>query len=97
MPNAILNRKQDQLDKDHVHHERNDVHVDADASSCVRCGGFLVSTYCLDLESSSGDRWCRTLRCVQCGELLDPVILHNRRHSLSRLGCQAEWVPQYAE
>lgn len=57
---------------------------DEATSQCQRCGGFLVSYHCLDLENSWGDRWCQTLRCVQCGELVDPIILQNRRRSLSR-------------
>lgn len=41
-------------------------------SRCARCGGFMVEDRCIDLNSNNG------LRCVQCGERLDPVILHNR-------------------
>jgi len=46
---------------------------------CPRCGGLLVTDQCLDLQDDSGqfDFWGR--RCVQCGEVIDPVILQNRR------------------
>ena len=40
---------------------------------CARCGGLMVAEWCQDLSDYSGQR------CVQCGELIDPVILQNRR------------------
>ena len=40
---------------------------------CPRCGGLMVAEWCQDLSGYSGQR------CVQCGELIDPVILQNRR------------------
>ena len=40
---------------------------------CPRCGGLMVAEWCQDLSNNSGQR------CVQCGELIDPVILENRR------------------
>jgi len=42
-----------------------------DAPVCSRCGGFMVTEPCYDF---------RVLRCVQCGDLVDPVILQNRQH-----------------
>lgn len=40
---------------------------------CARCGGFMVDDRSIDFEGND------CLRCVQCGEHLDPVILENRR------------------
>ena len=40
---------------------------------CPRCGGLMVAEWCQDLSNYSAQR------CVQCGELIDPVILENRR------------------
>lgn len=37
---------------------------------CSRCGGLMVAEYVIDLPGH---------RCVQCGEVVDPVILHNRQ------------------
>jgi hypothetical protein len=37
---------------------------------CSRCGGLMVIVQLIDLPAQ---------RCVQCGELVDPVILHNRQ------------------
>jgi uncharacterized Zn finger protein len=47
-------------------------------SSCLRCGGFMVKEVSMDLLNSTGELECVTTRCVQCGDILDPVILRNR-------------------
>lgn len=47
-------------------------------SACLRCGGLMVNHVSLDLWNSSSELECATRRCVQCGDILDPVILHNR-------------------
>jgi hypothetical protein len=47
-----------------------------DASGCHRCGGLMVTEWCSELDSVA---W----RCVQCGELLDAVILQNRKRGLA--------------
>ena len=39
---------------------------------CPRCGGLMVAEWCEDLSDY------RAQRCVQCGEIVDPVILRNR-------------------
>lgn len=39
---------------------------------CSRCNGFMVAEWCEDLSDYTAQR------CVQCGEVIDPVILHNR-------------------
>jgi len=46
---------------------------------CLRCGGLLVNEVSLDLLNGSSELECATKRCVQCGDILDPVILRNRR------------------
>lgn len=40
---------------------------------CERCSGLMVAEWCEDLSDYTA------LRCVQCGEVIDPVILQNRR------------------
>lgn len=53
---------------------------------CLRCGGLLVTEYCIDLLNGTGLD-CPASRCVQCGDVVDPVILRNRRmHSVPRIG-----------
>lgn len=39
---------------------------------CPRCNGLMVAEWCQDLSDH------RAQRCVQCGEIVDPVILRNR-------------------
>jgi hypothetical protein len=48
-------------------------------STCVRCGGLMVNEISMDLMNSTSELECATKRCVQCGDILDPVILRNRR------------------
>ena len=46
---------------------------------CSRCGGLMVAEWCEDLSDYAAQR------CVQCGELIDPVIMQNRRLSSGRI------------
>jgi len=54
-------------------------HVGAEYWSCARCGGLMVSDFCMDLLNSTGELEFAARRCVQCGEVVDPVIQRNRR------------------
>ena len=47
-------------------------------STCARCGGFMVNDSYLDLLNNVGESKFSAKRCVQCGEVVDPVILRNR-------------------
>ncbi len=47
-------------------------------ATCTRCGGLMVQEICLDLSNSTSELECATRRCVQCGDIVDPVILRNR-------------------
>ncbi|MGC3974507.1 MAG: hypothetical protein QM771_09020 [Nitrospira sp.] len=49
-----------------------------DACRCLRCGGFLVDERCMDIGESLGGYWFMAMRCVQCGDIIDEVILRNR-------------------
>ena len=42
------------------------------AARCLRCRGLMVAEWCEDRSDYSAQR------CVQCGEMVDPVILRNR-------------------
>ena len=44
--------------------------------TCARCGGLLISDLFMELVSSPE---VPAQRCVQCGEVLDSVILRNRQ------------------
>jgi hypothetical protein len=47
-------------------------------STCARCGGLMVTDFCMDLLFCIGETEFPAKRCVQCGEIVDPVILRNR-------------------
>ena len=47
-------------------------------STCTRCGGLMVHDFCLDVLTSIGESKFDAKRCVQCGEVVDPIILQNR-------------------
>jgi hypothetical protein len=49
---------------------------------CIRCGGFLVATRYMDLEDDTGQLEFVAERCVQCGDVVDPVIHRNRSKQL---------------
>lgn len=39
----------------------------------------MVNDLCMDLLNSTGELEFAAKRCVQCGEVVDPVIERNRR------------------
>lgn len=49
---------------------------------CTRCGGLLVNELSIDLWSSTNELENGARRCVQCGDVIDAVILRNRRIQL---------------
>jgi len=46
---------------------------------CPRCGGLMVAELCTDFWDDAENLAVR--RCVQCGEIIDPTILLNRRRT----------------
>jgi hypothetical protein len=42
------------------------------ADRCPRCNGLMIVEWCEDMSDYTAQR------CVQCGEIIDPVILQNR-------------------
>jgi ribosomal protein S27AE len=48
------------------------------SDTCSRCGGFMVSHWCMNVNYDAGGMEILTQRCLQCGEVIDPVILENR-------------------
>ncbi len=68
--------------------------VVTDESTCTRCGGLMVNDFWMDLLNSTGELKFAAKRCVQCGAVVDPVILHNRqlRQDAMTLRCVARPV-----
>ena len=52
--------------------------ADQHDSMCTRCGGLMVQDFCLDALGNIGESEFAAKRCVQCGEVVDSVILRNR-------------------
>ncbi len=50
------------------------------AENCSRCGGMLVDDQCYNF-SGSGIVRIEIKRCIQCGDVIDSVILQHRCHS----------------
>lgn len=52
--------------------------VEDQSSSCPRCGGLFIKESLFDLYDETGQmrRWA--IRCVQCGDVVDSLILKNR-------------------
>jgi hypothetical protein len=46
-------------------------------TSCPRCAGLLVSDWFYDFENPA-EYHAEVLRCVQCGNRVDPTIAQNR-------------------
>jgi ribosomal protein S27AE len=67
-----------------------------DRRGCARCGGFLVGDGSLD---DGGALESGTQRCVQCGEVVDPIIESNRqlRQDAMTVRCVARRVASYLE
>ena len=56
-----------------------DASFDRDAvPHCHRCQGLLAREFCFDLLDGTGENGFWGLKCLQCGEVVDPVILRNR-------------------
>ena len=48
------------------------------SSCCERCGGLMIGERCMDIGESLGGYWFWAMRCIQCGDIVDEVILRNR-------------------
>ncbi len=57
------------------------ISADHHEMTCTRCGGFMVNDFYLDLLNNVGESNFSAKRCVQCGEVVDAVILRNRATS----------------
>jgi hypothetical protein len=54
--------------------------------TCYRCQGLFVETFCLDTLNGTGEIGFWGLRCVQCGELVDPLIVKHRHTTPQLVG-----------
>lgn len=63
------------------HQEFHPVKMPTDMS-CPRCEGLMVESSCLDLEDDTGQHEFWALRCVQCGNIVDPLIMKNQHETV---------------
>jgi hypothetical protein len=47
--------------------------------TCTRCQGCMAKDHFLDLMESAESMWIPGWRCLNCGNVLDPVMERNRR------------------
>ena len=47
--------------------------------TCTRCQGCMAKDHFLDLLESAESMWMAGWRCLNCGNVLDPVTERNRR------------------
>ena len=45
---------------------------------CQRCEGYMVRDFFLDVMNVSGEMDFDGWRCLNCGDITDPVIAHHR-------------------
>jgi len=46
--------------------------------TCSRCRGLMVEDHILDMQGAYGEMWATSLRCMNCGHVLDAVIEQHR-------------------
>lgn len=49
-----------------------------DEAHCSRCLGLMTKAFFADFEDDTGEFGFWGLRCMQCGEVIDPIIMRNR-------------------
>ena len=47
---------------------------------CFRCHGFMTKETCMDLEDERGIITIPVLHCLNCGEVVDSLILEHRKN-----------------
>lgn len=50
---------------------------------CQRCQGHMISDYFLDFLSGSGETEIKGWRCLNCGDITDPVIMRHHQSAAS--------------
>ncbi|MGQ0695623.1 MAG: hypothetical protein ACT4OL_08625 [Nitrospiraceae bacterium] len=70
---------------------------------CTRCQGLMVTDHLLDMQESYVPMWMRGLRCIACGNIVDPLINRHRMiqksgaGQLSKPGLRVTAVPRPAK
>jgi len=48
---------------------------------CQRCQGLMIRESCLDIQDDTGQLSFNGWKCLNCGELVDPLVLMHRIES----------------
>ncbi|CAI4029907.1 hypothetical protein DNFV4_00327 [Nitrospira tepida] len=70
--------------------------------NCPRCQGLMVEDHFIDLQESMGPHWVTVMRCMNCGNVVDPGIAVNRlwaetsRTAVARSSKDESVIPQDA-
>jgi hypothetical protein len=62
-------------------------HLPHRSDACRRCGGLLVDEHCMNGDGGKTEKEYWAKRCVQCGDVIDEIILRNRyvpRHTFQK-------------
>jgi hypothetical protein len=62
--------------------------------TCERCDGLMVSEQICDLQGMNSDLCVNGYRCILCGNVVDSMILENRRRSIDAVGSIASISPR---
>jgi len=46
--------------------------------TCTKCSGLMVKDHLLDMKESYLPMWMQALRCLTCGNIVDPLIHYHR-------------------
>ena len=65
----------------HTSQGRIDELLARSTSTCSRCGGLLVKTFCITPAEGIADFQIEVMKCLLCGDLFDKTILENRWRS----------------
>ena len=65
----------------HTSQGRIDEILARSTSTCSRCDGLLLKTFCIAPEEGIADFQIEVMKCLQCGDLFDKTILENRWRS----------------
>jgi len=63
---------------------------------CPRCKGLMVNERFQDIRDDTGQIYFEGYRCLACGEILDPLIVSNRKQPVARHGRRRKLLPTAA-
>ena len=65
--------------------------------NCSRCHGLMIEDHLLDMESSYGKMWARSLRCANCGYVHDATIEQHRLAQQKKVLALPSGEPDYQD